>query len=154
MPTLEEYLEGRTLPSAYRIVYEMFIPSIASSETFKMQMGQRMRNEKDTRELYTKSDEAFTLLLLENYYDRWMDIYQNHGGRPPVNRGSRKKCFESKVRPKYTAGGNVYDEQGGKASSCGMRKGKGWDISGIRRYNELFDQVEADRNNHPLFVKR
>ena len=30
---------------------------------------------------------------------------------------------------------------------------KGWSDCGIKRFNELFDQVKADRKNFPNFVK-
>jgi hypothetical protein len=62
--------------------------------------------------MYTVSDEAFTLLLLENNYDRWTDIYKNRLEEPTVvetddnaaTMETRNRKWESDVSPKYTDG--------------------------------------------------
>lgn len=148
----------------YKIVYESFIPAVATTDFYKQHLKVRMSNLTDNRELFTVSDEAFTLLLLENYYDRWMDIFMKFGAEPPPNRGSKKKVFQSKVKPKYTRGGNVYSGEayegdtgsgeGGLPSMNNAGKGKGWTNAGITRFNVLFKEVKQDRINCPLFVKR
>ena len=55
--------------------------------------------------LCTASDEAFTLLLLENSYARGVDIYQASGGIPSQRRGDLKCQFASDIEAKYTRGG-------------------------------------------------
>ena len=151
---MDEYLDGRRDEKVYRIVYEHFIPAISSSEHYKAALTTRLTNPAYNKELFTKSDEAFTLLLLENYFERWMDIYKENGGHIPTARGSRKKVNQSQVRPKYTSGGNVYQEGTSNSERILTARGKGWDIAGIKRYNELFERVEADRKKCPLFIKR
>jgi hypothetical protein len=58
-----------------------------------------------TIELCTASDEAFTLLLLENSYARWENIYDTNGGIPTQRRGDTKRTFDSDIEAKYTRGG-------------------------------------------------
>ena len=114
-------------------------------------MKLRMQQKDNNTELFTKSDEAFTLLLLENYWDRWMDIYRKSDGSPKQRVGCQKnKVVDSDVKPKYTSGGNIYSQGEGS----GGQRGKGWTTAGIKRYNELFDWVGADRVKHELFMKR
>ena len=82
IPTLEEYLQGRRITSVYMIVYDHFIPCVSTSKAYKESIRERLVEVEDNSELFTMSDEAFTLLILENYYDRWMDIYTKQGGFP------------------------------------------------------------------------
>lgn len=159
VPKLKEYIEGRVEDEIYNVVYSTFIPAVSTTEYYKYNLAVRMRSTSDYRELFTKSDEAFTLLLLENYYDRWIDIYKRHGGEPPTSRGTRKKKFQSQIQPRYTRGGNIYEEPDGSSNQDTdtlpkIKRGKGWTNEGIERYNELFKQVGADRANNPLFIKR
>ena len=147
--TIEDYCEGRKNAQVYKTVYESFIPCIASYQVYRTELDKRLVNGENDSELYTHSDEAFTLLLLENNFDRWMDIYQRHDGRPSPDIGSgKKKKFTSDVCPKYTYGGIVYSKEKSVSNS------KGWTKEGIERFNELFDRVNQDRKLNPLFVKR
>ena len=98
------------------------------------------------------SDEAFALLLIENSYDRWMDIFKTHGG----NAGRRapgaysEKQWVSDVPPKYTHGGIIYKEAAVRERAA--KDVKGWSNEGIRRYNALFHEVKKDRKEHPTFI--
>ena len=148
VPTLAEFLQGRSLTATYSIVYGKFIPCISSSKVYKQEIRERLLDKNDNSELFSMSDEAFTLLLLENYFDRWMDIYTKEGGVPRRKIGSRrKKEVDSDVKPKYTSGGVVYNARK-------EAKGKGWKNDGIQRYNDLFGIVETDRANNELFMAR
>ena len=107
---MNEFLKGRILPETYKIVYERFLPCVASSKTYKREMNIRMQDPLDNSELYSISDEAFTLLGLENYWDRWMD--QCKDGMPRQRVGTRRmKEVLSDVEPKYTCGGHVYSDE-------------------------------------------
>ena len=148
VPKLQEYLQGRKLTSVYMIVYDKFIPCIASSKFYKESVRERLLDKNNNSELFTQSDEAFTLLVLENYFHRWMDIYKKEDGIPRRRVGSRKKKQpDSEVKPKYTSGGLVY-------KNSKDVKGKGWQDDGILRYNDLFGFVEEDRKNNELFMSR
>ena len=91
------------------------------------------------------SDEAFALLLVENSYDRWTDIYTKTGGIPKQRRGDRTRQCDSDIAPQYTHGGIKYELHQ-------KTKTKGWTTTGIQRYNELFKMVQTDRKRYTGFM--
>jgi len=103
------------------------------------------RNHKP-QSLCTISDEAFTLLTVENVYHRWIEIFRvNDYVTPPPNlfktiKDKLSKDFDSK----YTLSG--------QKSSTGKGPGKGWTEEGMQRYNELYYLVKADRIAFPKFM--
>ena len=91
----------------------------------------------------TVSDEAFALLLLENNYNRWIDM------------GKTGNWLYSDVHPLYTSGGNVkqtpkpnnvnksiskknFPNLGTNLSTPSTAKYQGWSNKGIKRFNYLF----------------
>jgi hypothetical protein len=107
-----------------------------------------------TREkIVTKSDEAFALLLYENYIDKWKTQGNIEGNEDEQyedceeednkkeddddsvhSAGSQKmKTISKAVRGKYTCHNN------------GTMKYEGWSDQGMTRFNELFDLVKKDR---------
>jgi hypothetical protein len=70
------------------------------------------------------SDEAYTLLLLENVYEEWLKLKPNQPGEK-----------QTIVKGKYT------DPEKGASNE----KYKGWTVDGIKRYNELHNSVERNR---------
>ena len=85
--------------------------------------------------IVTKSDEAFALLMFENYIDKWKSL-------PPVDdeaedsdseQGQRKKKAKPRQRGAYTA------------TKSGHCKYGGWSHEGIARFNELYSLVQEDR---------
>ncbi len=85
-------------------------------------------------QIATVSDEAFALVLLENNFNVWSDMYSTG-----VTKGST-------INPEYTNGGN-------SISNGRSRKYKGWSDAGIDKYNDLFDKVKQDRKQHLNFDK-
>jgi len=94
---------------------------------------------KTLTDVSTESDEAFTLLLLENNWEFWLetvarrraDMEEQGGGVD----GRKVRCTWTKS-PKWTA----------KSSYCA--KMEGWDLEAIDRYNDIMELVIADRNSH------
>jgi len=84
------------------------------------QMRARLEDPNNNSELFTHSDEAFTLVVLENYWDRWIDECKDGMPRPQIE-SRRKKEVKLNIEPKYTSGGIIYD--GGKRQNPGR---KGW----------------------------
>ena len=76
--------------------------------------------------LVTISDEAFALLMYENYEDKWTKQGSAQAGQ---SEQSRKKV----IRGKYTL------------QNSGTCKYGGWSHAGMRRFNELYDLVVEDR---------
>ena len=79
-----------------------------------------------TEKIVTVSDEAFGLVLYENYIDKWITKYHN-----PSSQGERGK----KILGKYTRSSVGYTEYGG------------WSEEGVLRFNELCSLVEEDRSS-------
>ena len=84
--------------------------------------------------LVTKSDEAFGLLLFENYIDKWRMTTTVAAPAPGTNgTGQCESNKRSKLRGKYT---------GKKSGHC---KYGGWCHEGTTRFNELYAIVGEDR---------
>jgi len=135
---LADFLKGRACPGAYKVTLERFVSCVVGHRLYKKRLTAcPCRDE----QLHTASDEAFMLLLLENGWDRWIDIYDN-GHNKPREEGSRKWRFVSAEPMLYTHGGIRFSEDDSRASN-------GWTNAGIQRYNELFRFVKEDRARHP-----
>lgn len=74
------------------------------------------------RDLLTLSDEALSLIVLENTYEEWIDKAKGI----EINKGKRKT--------KYTHGGQ---------RNNGTRKG--WSLEGRKRFNTIFTTVKVER---------
>jgi hypothetical protein len=74
----------------------------------------------------TVSDEAFALLLYDAYIDKWiMRYHQDRRGEPQSKR----------IVGKYTQTNGASTEYGG------------WSEEGIRRFNQLCEMIQDDRNS-------
>jgi hypothetical protein len=105
-------------------------------------------NSKKYESLCTINDEAFALLLLENSYNQWLDLFLNNKGPVMQRRGVKQWGFQSDVPTLYTRGGIKYDKTDMTQSV------KGWSEEGIARFNALFDQVIADHARNPDFERK
>jgi hypothetical protein len=90
--------------------------------------------------IVTISDEAFALLLYENYISKWIEIAAENRneeeGTPEVGRDQRnKKKAEQRRRGKYT----------GAEAKTGQCKFGGWSQKGMKRFNTLYALVKEDR---------
>ena len=76
--------------------------------------------------MVTVSDEAFALLLYDAYIDKWiMRYHQDRRGEPRSKR----------IVGKYTQTNGASTEYGG------------WSEEGIRRFNQLCEMIQDDRNS-------
>ena len=94
--------------------------------------------------IVTKSDEAFGLLLIENYLEKWKmrlvagtEEEEVEGSKTPSASvpASRKRMVVRRVTGKYTT------KRPGN-STC---KFGGWSAEGMTRFNALYNMVKADR---------
>ncbi len=93
----------------------------------KYQTTMSEATEKVTGELIvTVSDEAFALLLFENYIEKWIQRYDEE-----IAGVETKK----RITGKYTR------------SSIGYNEYVGWSEDGVIRFNELCNIVKDDRNS-------
>jgi hypothetical protein len=145
---MNDFCAGRAHDS-FEIFFKNFVPAIVAKNKFKTRLFAPMRND---IHMCTVSDEACTLLLLENNYDRWIDVYKNKlAGTTTMDTGltegirKRKRKWESDVTPKYTEGGIAY-------STNRKMTHKGWKEEGILRYNALCFMVKSDRLANPTVL--
>ena len=125
--SLDSILEGRKNVESYSFFFDRFIPILEKKKIFL----NRMKKAETDADLSSISSEAFGLLLLENHWDRWLDIYKKCGGGIGLRGSKKPKGIISTVQPKYTRGGL----KNGKYREIGV--GKGWSMEGIFHFNKL-----------------
>jgi hypothetical protein len=126
----------------YKVFFDNFLPCVIKKSVFDHQVAVATND----RTLCTVSNEAFALLLLENSFDRWQDIYRLQKGEVTPKRGQKRREFESVVPTRYTKGGIVYDK------TVKNNDPKGWSAEGILRYNKLYAMVKEDRKTNRSFT--
>jgi hypothetical protein len=124
-------------------------------------IGLRHFNNEKSSKLYssyaTVSDEAFAVLTLENNWNRWMAMaVANHWTDSPIRtkytvtrdkavsgqQGSTKKKRKSDTSSAQIHASDPQEQENGPQA----RRYRGWSAHGINRYNQLFDQIEKERN--------
>lgn len=149
---MNDFLQLRSRPTSYMVFCKHFLKCV----TRKTKFDSNIKTAKTYNDVCTVSDEAFALLLLENSWDRWCDLYAKDPTSLLPKRGGRQRDDRllSAVKTKYTQGGHKYfaSGDGSTTGSTSSKSGKGWSLEGMLRYNELFDLVEADRVGNPEFL--
>ena len=140
--SMQDLLEGRKNVEAYSFFWDKFAPILEKKSTFMA----NLTSAKADKDLLCIASEAFGLLVLENQWDRWVDVYEKSGGRIFIRGNVKIKEVKSDVQPKYTRGGL----KNGSRREIGT--GKGWSAEGIVRFNQLLLMVHQDRENNPNFI--
>ena len=96
------------------------------------------RSNKTVSNLFTVADEALTILVLENNAKEWLEVVED-----PAYERKRgdTKYTDTAFFPKQT-------RQGTNSKRKVARKAKinrGWNASGLRRYNKLYAQTRKNR---------
>jgi len=131
---------------AFEVLLDRFVAPIVGMREFKKRVASFESHEK----LFTACDEAFIYLVLENNYDRWMDMFERT--RQATDNGERlgKNPWEvtSLVKTKYTEGGQMLPDEERRTGRGDWQQSKGWSDAGIERYNELFRAVKSNRRKY------
>jgi hypothetical protein len=130
--------------AAYTVFYSTFLPVVVGWSLLKKLVADRNTVE----EVATISDEALTLLGLENYVDRWDDIFTRCKGdvRPYAKGQEIPEEHKSTVPTKYTVSSNP------DANTEKEGTNKVWSRDGILRFNLLRQGIIEDRAAHPEFL--
>ena len=146
---MDDFLKGRQSVDTYTLFFDTFMPCVTKKSSWITQIAKAgiKKDAKGVVCLCTVSDEAFALLLMENSFDRWLDLYRQGFGnaKQQQHRRSKDRGFHSNVSPLYTSGGIKYE------STEGAQSFKGWSDEGRLRFNALFDYVKQDRQANPSF---
>jgi hypothetical protein len=76
--SLNHLLEGRKNKKVYSDFFDHSMLCIAKKKVFEYEVSVTMN---DSSTLSTISHEVFGLLLLENSFDHWIDLYRLHKGQ-------------------------------------------------------------------------
>lgn len=123
----------------------------------KVEFKHRVRTLPLGMEIGTISDEALGLLIVENYIDRWVDMFKKSKGHLRMLTAGDKTptSWQSNVLTKYTAG------SGGQRTRGQAQKpddndddsyNRKWSPEGIIRFNALRKFAKNDRAKHPGFA--
>jgi hypothetical protein len=147
--SLTEFLEGRKNEEAYTVFFDHFVPCATKKTVWDLRLEKTQTNHGQAKIncLRSVSDEAIALLLLENSFERWLDLFTNHKGPVMQQRGVKQHEFQSDIPTLYTRGGIKYN----KTSVTQLVKG--WSAEGILHFNRLFDLVKRDRAENPDFER-
>ena len=145
---MEDFLKGHSHVEAYTVFFEHFVPCALKKTEWERRIAMAGTHTTASTDnfLSTVSDEAFALLLLENSYDRWFDLYTSNPEGVMQQRGIKQRRFQSDVPTLYTRGGIKYHKYQIKEGEK-----KGWSNGGIIRFNELFEMVKRDRTVNSNF---
>ena len=86
----------------------------------------------------TASDEAFALLLFENYSDKWFAQYKEAMEKDD-NRHDNRNLMEATVQEKKRFTGKYTSRKNGQCEYGG------WSKRGMERYNHFWHLVKKDR---------
>jgi len=120
-PTLESFLELQK--GNYHVVLRYFVKHVVGAHKWNNCIVSQVF---PADKLCTTSDEVFALLVVKNNYDHWVDIFDKNDHQIPEPKryaNDRKKRAYSKIEPKFTAGGNVFESDKGKKQRVGHNKG-------------------------------
>ena len=73
---MEDVLDLRDNPKVYTLFYKLFIPCVIKKGNWDKNVPTAQSDD----EICTVSEEVFAILLVENSYDRWIDIFEVYGG--------------------------------------------------------------------------
>ena len=88
----------RDNPETYKVFFTWCIPAIGR-KTYCKHIVANAENDDD---ITTISNEAFVLLVLENNWDHWLEIFRMNDGILVSSRGRGKRHTECNIQPKYT----------------------------------------------------
>jgi hypothetical protein len=79
---MKDILEGRKNEEAYSAFFEHFLPCATKKTLWDRRIAKAVSNPNSKKYecLCTISDEAFALLLLENSYNQWLDLFFKQQG--------------------------------------------------------------------------
>lgn len=151
VPDIKFIMQLRCLPDGginenYLYFCEKFLKCVVGMAKFNRSCKEGML----LTSFVTESDEAFSLLLLENSEQRWKRYHERccqgkenrRGGDSEEDTGNKKNKDKNNVPTKYTTLG-----VGGTYKGY-TKKNNGWTMEGIQRFNAIHMQVHKDRVDH------
>jgi hypothetical protein len=138
--------------------YSDFYSTVMMGVVGKVEFKHRVRTLPLGMEIGTISDEALGLLIVENYIDRWIDMYKKSKGMLRMLTAGDKTpaSWMSDVLTKYTAGSSGGQRTKGRTQKSDDNDddsyNRKWSPQGIIRFNELRKFAKNDRAKNPGFA--
>jgi hypothetical protein len=130
---------------AFHWFFALYLESVCGKRSWGRQKKHQLISEAKVKggnaKLVMKSDEAFALLMFENYIDKWKAMVADEDADEGEDDGDRKmpaRGGATKKEPLRLRG--IYTKK--KSGHC---KYSGWSRKGIARFNELYQLVCEDR---------
>ena len=160
MTPLADYLTMRENEDVYVEFFEHFVRNVVGKIEYKHRLAHGCPE--SSQDMCTVADEAFALLLLDNNYERWVDIEENRDESDQMRQAfvreygtkASVRHWMSSVKPKYTGSGlnlvkapvvPLANRKGANQSSSNATTEKAWSEEGIQRFNELVEEVKTNR---------
>jgi len=146
---LEKFIKGREKNSHYELFLRTFVKPVVGINTWNEKLK---KPDTTPNNLFSKSDEAFAMIVLDNNYEYWSELFIENGNSIPSSNRKRKMNESNNgkdltKKPKYTDS-YLFN----KKSSSG-KQGKGWSEDGINKFNQYCRQCFEDRSNFPTLNK-
>jgi hypothetical protein len=141
MPVTPETIADRYAKPNYPI-YKDFV-SFFVSGVVGVRKFERNKCHVKYSKYVTVSDEAFTILTLENNWERWSSMaeYMDWKDSDEPSKWTTSKEKRSKAKNATTA-----DDTSSAENNCPLAKRyRGWSAQGIARYNQLFEEIKKER---------
>ena len=111
--------------------------------SYSAKWNRKLDNATGISSIVTVSDEAFVFLVLENNWNRWMDINKQSKNKYVLSKQGSSKPIVSDVLPMFTnVNGDVHRIGGSREVD------RGWTEAGIQQFNDLCKKIKEDREAH------
>lgn len=149
LKTMGEYLQLRGNILSMISFCDNFLPCVVGKTRWKKHIGSR--TSQVINDFVSVSDEAFTLLLLENVWDIMHEVSVEEFFVPKKRKRSQQaNTNDQEVEDSGQVGKRLLIGRWTK-DWRGSKKYGGWAPDGIARYNELVELVTNDRKNDVHF---
>lgn len=147
--SLEDLLELRENEEAFITFVKTFLKPVYLA---KWKAKQQKEETTKLSDIMTVSDEAFVLLVIENNWERWIDMNNKAKNAYTASTRGESTAIDSDVMPKYTYINKrrSTDDATSETASVNWR---GWNNEGILRFNDLCKRVKANRKAFPNIDK-
>ena len=129
LPTLEEIMLKRDKEETFFVFADTFLSRVVGVAYWRKHCAKMT-----IRDMATISDEAFALLLLENYWESWSTKnVEEYKTEVAFDESTNQKKKRKATWGKYTSG------------AWGSKRFGGWSKDGLQRFNQLYTEVQKDR---------
>jgi hypothetical protein len=140
---LRARFEGEVNYPVYRDFCSFFVCGVVGIRRFD-----KNKCHKPYTEYTSISDEAFTVLTLENNWSRWSSMAESDNWKES---DVPSEWTTSTDKRKLNQQGKENDEEE-ETNKPQARRYRGWSAKGIARYNQLFNEIETERKK-PEYVE-